>query len=338
MKSASLISLLALSLAGCYGPHPEDRSFKCSAEAGSICPAGLTCDLASGYCVKAAAGIDAGARDLALPFDASLEQPGPRSCDDRVKAGAFSGLTNLTALNTAGDESSIALSSDGKRLYYLEAGVLKTATLSSPKTASAPSVVTIANGPATYNGGSLATGGKLWFSGTTGTTTLLYEAATTDPLNLAAVAHTYPTSTTCPFLDVALTDGDATKDLYVSFPLAGCSEKAMIAQGKVDKKIGAFYGALDTRSVRSPSVLSGGLTLLLAMASGSATRLQYAERPSTDVQWAGPNPVPLSSLGAASTRDLQAIVAPDCRTIYLVAERAGGKGGLDLWAADIAAQ
>ena len=337
MKSVSLVSLLAVAVAGCYGPHPEDRSFKCSADEGALCPVGLSCDLVSGYCVKPVGPVDAGATDLALPFDASPGQPGPRSCDDRVKAGAFSGLTNLAALNTAGDEASLALSSDGKRIYYTEAGVLKTATLTSPKSPSAPSVVAVANGPTAYLGGSLASGGKLWFAGSTGTTTSLYEAATTDPVNLTAVAHAYPTSTTCPFSEVALTDGDITKDLYVSFPLAGCSQSAMIAQGLVDRKIGAFYGALDTRGLRSPSVVAGGLTMLLAT-SGAAGQLQYAERPSTDVQWAGPTPLPLGTIGAPSVRDVQAIVAPSCQTIYLVAERKGGKGGLDLWAADIAAQ
>jgi hypothetical protein len=48
--------------------------------------------------------------------------------------------------------------------------------------------------------------------------------------------------------------------------------------------------------------------------------------------------LPYDGLGVPSGRDLQALVSPDCATLYLVADRAGGKGGVDLWAADVAAQ
>jgi len=77
---------------------------------------------------------------------------------------------------------------------------------------------------------------------------------------------------------------------------------------------------------------------MLLGSTGPAPRLFYAERPSTDALWTGPLNLPLAAVGGAGARDVQAVVSPDCKTLYLSSERPGGKGGLDLWAADIAAQ
>jgi len=45
----------------------------------------------------------------------------------------------------------------------------------------------------------------------------------------------------------------------------------------------------------------------------------------------------MASIGE-SVADHQAVVSADCRTIYFSSVRAGGAGGTDLYAADIAAE
>src|SRR5258707_14896925 len=72
-------------------------------------------------------GRDLGASDLGFPDGGTTL--GPRNCDAKVRAGAFASLTNLGAVNSAADESSLALTPDGTRLYFLAGGVLSTAAL-----------------------------------------------------------------------------------------------------------------------------------------------------------------------------------------------------------------
>jgi hypothetical protein len=54
--------------------------------------------------------------------------------------------------------------------------------------------------------------------------------------------------------------------------------------------------------------------------------------------WKRPTVIPMAGIGEPSVGDHQAVIASGCTTIYLVATRTGGKGGTDIWVADIAAQ
>jgi hypothetical protein len=330
---------IVLALGGCYSPSPQDRGFKCDPSQGSICPEGLYCDPVLGLCVAQLVNHDMGLGDLHRSFDLNIA-PGPRSCDDRVAAGAFSGVTNLGDANSPGDETSISVTSDGTRIYFMSDSTLMTAALTSAKAAGAASPVTITGGPAIVQGGAVAKDGTFWFAGSDtasgpNTNTQLYTGHFVDPTHLTVDGAHLPQGK-CPFTDPALLDGDPAKELYVSYPLAGCTEPVgpYIAQGLVDKQIGAFIGALAAPGFRAPSLLPGGLTMLFSSV-GAGARLSYAQRPSQDALWTGPTTLP--GLGA-SVRDVQAVVSADCSVLWVVSERAGGHGGLDLWAADIAPQ
>jgi len=111
---------------GCYGPSPEDGSFKCTPDLGGVCPAGLQCS-AQGFCVRNA-GADGGSAPLDLAGD-QASPPQMRTCDDRVMAGAFSNLTALTAANTSADEGHIALDPTGTARGWCSSA----ATSSSPR-------------------------------------------------------------------------------------------------------------------------------------------------------------------------------------------------------------
>ena len=341
MRIRSLIGFsLALGLGGliaqaCFSPDVKDGAFKCVAAEGFVCPEGLVCDQLAGLCVHALPP-DLGATDGPAVIDSTA--PGPRTCDQRVQAGAFSNLANLGAVNTAGDERSLALTSDGKRILYVDGtGALMTAALSADgRSAQAPQAVTLTPAAATFNGGSFAGDGSLWFSGTVGGTTAVYQGTRTSDTAFAVGSPHNPMAA-CAFTDVALTDYDAKKDLYLSYPLAGCGKAPMIAQGLVDKLMGAFVGAVAATGFRSPSVVPGHLTLLMASTDPGA-RLWYANRATDDVTWGGPTRLPLGSIGEPAVADAEGVVDAACSHLYLVANRDGTKGGLDLWVADIAAQ
>jgi hypothetical protein len=345
LRAAGLFT--ALVFAGCFSPDIKDGAYTCIEAEGFLCPEGLSClrakpDDKMGTCV-AHAPADMAVYDATVTFDFT-QQPQMRTCDERVRQGAFSNLTNLGAVNSAGDEHSLALSFDGKQIYFLDgAGVLQTSTLSSDgKSAPAPTPVTLGGTPpATFTGGSFASDGSLWFTGANGNISALYQAtkvsATMFTVGAAQFPSASPAAANCLLSDAALTDGDSKKDLYVSWPLAGCSAQPMIAQGQVGKYIGAFVGAVSAQGFHVPSVVAGGQTMLMA-SIGADSRLWYAERPTLDVTWSGPTELPLGAIGQPSGRDAQGVVNQSCSILYLVSQRAGGKGGLDLWAADIAAQ
>lgn len=339
--------VFALALTGCYTPHPQDGSWKCDVDHDYLCPDGLTCDRTNGLCVRQITPFDGGI-DLSLPDLAS--GPTVRSCDDKVAAGAFSNLTNLGAVNGSGDEHALALTPDGARVYFLDgAGALQTAALSG-KSAGAPSAVTISSGPTTLNGGSFTGDGTYWFSGTKAGATQLWSATKTSATMLTATTPLRPTATDCAFTDPVFSAGSAANELFIGYPLGGCANGAMIAIGAKDKDKGAFTGAVGMRNIRSPSLLPApdafARTLLMST-TGAGARLLYSQR---SVSTAGsqtiagsfstPHEIPMDGIGApnGSQGDVQAVVSPDCSTIYLVSDRAGGHGGLDLWAADIAAQ
>jgi hypothetical protein len=319
-----------LLVTGCYSPQPAERGFRCDGTTQFACPPGFTCDQSLGLCVTPSQP-DLAMRQVLHNFDLSPGE-GQRSCADRVVAGAFGAPSALTSLNTSGDETAIALTSDGKRIYYLAGGALMTAALTAPKTAGAPMVVTVANGPAPLDGFTLADG-NLWLSGSRGGKSGLVKALFSDPAT-AAVDSTPVPEAACAISDPVFLDGSSAKELYVAFPLAGCTDArgSYVAQGLVGKNIGAFVSALTTPGWRAPSLLPGGLTMLVS-STGATPRLSWAQRTSIEAQWSGPYPLDAKALG--STRERQGVVSPDCNTFYFVGQRAGGAGGLDLWAADI---
>jgi hypothetical protein len=326
---------LLWTLAGCYSPHPVEGGFRCEVDQGLLCPEGLVCNRASGLCVTPQSSTDAGVNAIDFSLDAGIPLS-PRSCDDRVRAGAFSNLTNLSVANTNQAETSLSLTPDGKRLYFLRAGALYTAAIDDAdhKALTGVAAVTVTGGPDALNGGTIATDGSYWFSGTKAGTTRLYSGALTSPSALMVSSTTHlPQATACAFFDPVFAAHDPAGELYLTYPLTGCGQASYIAEGAADKNLGAFFSALMGPGYRGPSLLPSGLTLLVT--STDSGRLAYSERPSLDVQWTGPNPVPLDALGAPSGGDVQAVVSPGCTTLYLVADRAGGQGATDLWAADI---
>jgi hypothetical protein len=333
-RAQGVLLVAALAAPGCYAPHPADGAFRCAVDLGRLCPTGLSCDVASGLCVRPSTAIDMGYGSVDFSADAGLPLV-PQSCDDRVRAGALSGLTNLTAANSAQAESALALSGDGKRMYFLRAGALYTATIdpASPKAVGAVTPVTVA-GFDSLNGGTVATDGSYWFSGTKGNVTRLYSGTlSAGALTVSATSHA--PQGMCVFSGPVFLGGDPTSELYLAYPLAGCSQPASyVAVGLTDRNIGAFVSALMLPGYRAPSLLTGGRTLLVS--TSDTRRLAWAERPDANAQWTGPHALPLDGLGVPSGGDDQAVVSPDCKTLYLVADRAGGLGGTDLWAADIA--
>ena len=91
--------------------------------------------------------------------------------------------------------------------------------------------------------------------------------------------------------------------------------------------------------MRVPGLVVADETLLAAIRSDASLE-QLANGATLPGSFSTPHPVPMSAIGdpSGTQGDVEAVVSPDCSTIYLVSDRAGTKGGLDLWAADIAAQ
>ncbi|HZS35306.1 MAG TPA: hypothetical protein VFF06_00690 [Polyangia bacterium] len=336
---------MVAALAGCYEPTPADKGFKCTGDNDYLCPDGLSCDRVAGLCVSRLPDMQLIPSDLGFMVDAS-GPVAPRSCDERVTHGAFSGLAPLTSLNTAADELSISISADGSRIFYQSSGAIMTATLSG-KSAGAPTVVNIAGAPAAFRGGSVNADGSYWFAGDDGAggPTSLFQAKGTLP-NLTATAQALPTTATqqsmCAFHDPVFRDGSSANDLYIAYALGGCGTPPYIAQGASGKQLGAFFAAFPTAGFRFPSLLSGGLTMIVG-GNAPTRRLFYATRPGTDqtmtdTTWVGPTALPLGGIADSASQDWQAVVSPDCSKLYLVSVRAGGVGGADLYVADIAAQ
>jgi hypothetical protein len=339
LGGALVASGLAVGMVACFNPTPADGAWTCTMDEGYVCPSGLTCDRNAGLCVtRVPADLSGG--DSLPNFDGTPFKT-PRTCEQRVQQGAFSGLVNLgTGVNTANDETSLTV--DGTQIIYLSNGAPMTATLSSPKTAGAGSALTISATTAITNffGGSFAKDGSYWFAGLAGGTYSLYKA-TGSGTSWSATPQGAPTATGCAFRDPVFTDGDPTGELYVAYPLGGCTNAPdTVAQGIAGRNIGGFYSAFPINGTYfgSPFVVQGGTTLLYA-SEGSNARLYYSTRAmsGTDAAWTAPQLLPMGAIGSG-TRDVQAVVSADCSTLYLVSQRPGGSGGLDLWAADIAPQ
>ncbi len=324
-----------LLVAGCYQPDTKDGGFRCDATQKFLCPDGFFCDPDVGLCVKTIAHHDLGFPDMALSGDAAIVEPGA-TCDDHAVGGGISGLTNLGAVNTAADETALALTNDNSRIYYLSGGALMTAPLTSAKVAGTPAAVTLAGGATALTGIGFTTDGFLWVSGSDNTASQIFKYHV-DSATALTLVDTHLPQGKCAITGLAFTDGDITKDLYVSYPLAGCNmpdgRGSYIAEGSLDKQMGTFTAALATPGYTNPFILAGGLTMFTSSVPPAA-RLYYAERPTTDALWTGPLNLPLGTAGAG-TNDVQAVLSSDCKTLYITSQRTGGKGGLDFWAADV---
>jgi len=319
--------VLALVFPSCYSPSPVPGGFRCTFEEDYTCPSPLRCDQSLGLCVKVIVQDDMGPMPRNLDLGPEVVVP---TCDDHVRKGNFSNLTNLGAVNTAGEEHGLTVNATKTRLFFLDAGgALRTAAMSGAKSADASETVTLTPTPNTI-GSPTAVGPDLWFPASAGlSSTALFRA--TGAGNAFAVSAAHEPIAPCAFDAPFFADNDANNDLYLSFPLGGCSKQSLISVGNADKQIGAFYAALPDRDLHNPTLIQGGLTLIFS----SQNRLWFSDRPDTSTQFRSPYPLSLASLGAQSARELSAQVSADCKTIYFVLDRAGGQGGADFWAADI---
>jgi hypothetical protein len=322
---------------GCYRPEPADGAFTCSPDLGGLCPTGLVCS-PQGFCVQSISH-DGGASPLDLAGD-QASAPHLRSCDERVQAGAFSNLTSLSAANTSADEEHLALdpSSTAPRLLFQRGNNLFAAPISTsdPKSIAAPQPVTLTGGPANLHGGSFTTDGKFWFAGSDTAGAGLYAATPSGATSFTVAAPRQPIAASCPYSDPFFMQGDATFQLYAAFPLAGCGGDSYVVRGALDRNAGAFYSALPESGWAAPSMTGSGLLLIVSSTIGGR-HLYAASRTDFQFQFDSTGRIDLSSLGE-SVEDRQAVVSPDCKTIYFSSVRAGGAGGADLYAADIAAE
>lgn len=327
----SVLGLLATG--GCYQPRPSDGSFSCSPDFGNACPSGYTCKAM--LCVKPGES-DLGNSSLDLASDADLAV-GPRTCDQRLQQGAFSNLTELKNLDTAADESHLAFDDKDKRLLFQRGNTLFGASLSgglrSPGT---PVALTVTGGPTTLMGGSVTIDGSYWFSGTTAGVTSLYKGTPTGATGFTAVAQTRPTTTGCAFSDPTFEQGLATGGLFASYALAGCNGDSYVVHGANGLESGTFYSAFSDSGYISPSLSPSSLTIFASSVKG-APRLYVSGRSDLVYQFGSTGTLPLAGIGAG-TEDRQMIVSTDCSTVYLVSVRAGGTGGADIYAADVAAE
>lgn len=332
--SIGVTVLASLGIAACYRPNPQGGSFTCSVDLGGLCPNGLICS-PQGLCVEPRS------LDMArVPFDLGGDlRPSvtPRTCEQLVAQGAFANLVPLATANTSDDEGHIALdpSGDGRLLFQRGNQFFVAAFVAgNPKALLAPQAVTLTGGPATLHGGSFTNDGKLWFAGSNGGTTSLYSASPVGDHEFAVDAARAPVTSGCPFSDPVFSTGDASKDLFASYALAGCSGKPYLVQGRADRNIQAFYSGLVDSGWSSPSLSSTGLGLVVASTDGPP-RLYAASRSATNTQFSGAGRIGMTGLGGDGIEDRQLVVSADCRTLYLSSVRTGGMGAGDLYAADI---
>ncbi len=341
---ASRLVLLALVLGAtstaCYRPEPAEGAFRCSLDLGGLCPGGMICS-AQGLCIKPGS-LDLGTQPLDLAGDQG-SAPGTRSCDDRVSQGAFTGLTPLTALNTAADEEHLAWdpTSGAHRLLFVRGNQLYSATISNAdgKSVSAPVAVTLSGAPGgmTLRGGSFSSDGKYWFAGTVGGSTSLYAATRVDSSTFSVAAARAPTAASCAYSDPFLMEGDPMKELYLAYPLNGCTGASYVATGAVDRNIAAFYSSLPEAGWAAPSMTTSGLLLITSSTIGDR-HLYASQRSGPQYQFANANRITMPAAIGEAMEDRQAVVSADCSTIYFSSVRSGGAGGADVYAASIAAE
>ena len=329
-----VIGLATVGAVACYNPNPQPGSFLCSSDLGSLCPNGLTCS-PQGVCVRPDT-LDLGRSPFDLAGDQSLVVE-PRTCEQLVQQGAFTGLVPLTGANTAADEGHIAIDPTGTgRLVFQRGNQLFTAAFmpGNPKAIGTPQAVTLTGGPATLHGGSFTADGKLWFASTDAGNTSLYSGTAVGDHEFTVAAPRSPVTSACAFSDPVFSTFDASKSLFAAYALAGCGGKSYIVQGIADRNIQAFYSGLDDAGWSSPSLTNSGLGLIVASADANP-HLFFALRTGTSFQFVGAARISMTGLGGDGLQDRQLVVSADCRTLYLSSVRAGGMGGADLYAADI---
>ena len=322
---------------GCYGPSTPDGAFTCSPDLGGACPAGLQCS-PGGICVHAL-GKDMNGN----PLDLAGDQAQPklvRTCDDKILAGAFTGFTALTALNTAADEQHLALdiTAAAPRLLFQRGNQVFASTISTsaPTTVAAPQAVTLTGGPAAISGGTFTTDGHYWFAGTAGGVTGLYEGTPSGATSFAVAAPRAPSGAVCPFSDPFFMQGDSTFQMYLGYPLGGCGGQSFVVRSALDRNVGAFYSALPDPGWTAPSMTPSGLMLIVSSTLGGR-HLYASRRDDFQFQFTTAARIPMTAVGESS-EDRQAVVNADCSAIYFSSVRTGGAGGADLYAATIEAQ
>jgi hypothetical protein len=339
-RGLALPSLLVLAVAaGCYNPSPKDGAFKCDSADGYLCPAGLRCDVQRGLCVHELGG------DMALAAiggggdgGAGISLP---ACDVRVRAGHFAN-PKLLALSTSGDDAHLALNSDGSKLVFSANGTPTLASIGSdPHDVSGAQALTVASAPAgfVFLGGAFGKDGSFWLSGLTTagamTTTQLYAATLAGSTLTVGMAHA-PASHCAgfPLADPVFVGFDPGGELLAAGPLASCTLPSYVVSGALDHDFGTFVAAVGAPGFGAPSLTPSGLTLLTGTLGAGGT-LHFATRGATNTQFNGADLVPQGSALGTGTRDVQLVVHPGCSVAYLVSQRPGGAGGLDLWSLDI---
>jgi hypothetical protein len=341
MRARNLSSWLWLLLAftaGCFNPNPKDGAFKCDSANGYLCPTGLRCNLQNGLCVHdlvndMALGSVGGGGDSG----ASASLP---ACDVLVRAGHFAN-PKLLAVSTAADDAHVAVSSDGTKLVFAAGATPTIATIGSdPHQVSGAQALTVMSAPAgfTFLGGAFGKDGSFWLSGlTTGATTTSQLYATTLAGSTLTIGMAHAPTSHCagfPLAEPVFVGFDPTAELIASGPLAGCNRASYVIAGAVDRDFGSFTAAVGAPGFGGPSLTPSGLTLVTSTLGAGAT-LHFATRGATDTQFNGADLLPQGSALGTGTRDVQLVVHPSCGVAYLVSQRSGGAGGLDLWSLDI---
>jgi hypothetical protein len=341
MRGRAFPSLMALALAaaGCFNPSPQDGAFKCDSADGYLCPTGLTCNMQKGLCERAVSN------DMALGAlnggDGGVLGPSVPICDQKVRAGHFAKPT-LLAISTAGDDAHLSVSSDGTKLIFSANGTPTLATIGAdPHSVTGAQALTLSGAPAglVFLGGAFAKDGSFWLSGLTTaaatTTAQLYASTLAGSTLTVGMAHA--PATHCPgfpLSDPVFVSFDPTAELLAAGPLASCTLPPYVVSGAVDRDFGAFIAAIATPGLGAPSLTPSGLTLLTTTL-GKGAVVHVATRAALDTQFSGDDLLPQGTALGTGTRDVQLVVHPSCSVAYLVSQRAGGSGGLDLWTLDI---
>ncbi len=122
-------------------------------------------------------------------------------------------------------------------------------------------------------------------------------------------------------------------EMYAAYPLAGCSGPSYAVLGAEGRNIGGFVSALPNSGWQATSLTPTGNGLIVSSVATPRT-LSIGQRSGVGFQFNGSQPIPMDAIGA-STEDYQAVVSSDCSTIYFSSVRTGGKGGADIYAAEI---
>jgi hypothetical protein len=336
--------LLAIFAAGCFNPNPSDGAFKCDAADSYLCPTGLQCDRQRGLCVHVVAN------DMALgPLGRGDGGSAPSRvplCDQEVRAGHFAN-PQLLGISTAGDDAFISVSSDGTQLLFastVSGNLVPTiATIGSdPHSVTGAKQLSVAGAPAglSFLGGAFGKDGSLWIAGGqsgANPTSQLYVGTIAGSTLTLGMAHT-------PLVRCVTASGFFAHPTFVSFdpkgelladaPLNGCSQLTYVVDGALDRDIGTFTAAIATPTMGAPTVTPSGLTLLAATL-GAGGQIRVATRADTTTQFNGNDLLPQGKALGTGVRDQQLLVHPNCTVAYLVSQRSGGPGGLDLWTLDI---